>query len=130
MEQLPLVPEGALLPAPEGTVRAADMVDCAPEHERLRNYLLNDVFICDTLATALLLWARNPGQRTFVSAGGGGGGREGSAPGGARAGGARGRARRSRRPPRGAEGGGGGGRGAGAGVAAPPRQPDGAGAAI
>jgi chromosome segregation protein len=68
MEQLPLVPEAADLPAPEDTVRAVDVVGCAPEHERLRNYLLADVFLCDTLATALALWARNPGERTFVSA--------------------------------------------------------------
>ena len=70
MEQLPLTPEGARLAAPEGTLRAVEVVDCAPEHERLRNYLLNDVFLCDSLATALLLWARNPGERTFVSADG------------------------------------------------------------
>ena len=70
MEQLPLTPEGADLEAPEGTARATEAVDCAPEHERLRNYLLNDVFLCDTLATALVLWARNPGARTFVSADG------------------------------------------------------------
>jgi len=70
MEQLPLVPEPAHTPPPEGTVRAVDVVDCAPEHERLRNYLLADVFLCDSLATALLLWARNPGARTFVSADG------------------------------------------------------------
>ena len=38
---------------PEGTVRAVDVVDCAPEHERLRSYLLGDVFLCDSLATAL-----------------------------------------------------------------------------
>jgi chromosome segregation protein len=67
MEQLPLTPEGAHLGPPEGTLRAIDVVDCAPEYERLRNYLLNDVFLCDTLATALVLWARNPGARTFVS---------------------------------------------------------------
>ncbi|HUJ27494.1 MAG TPA: chromosome segregation protein SMC, partial [Myxococcales bacterium] len=83
MEQLPLVPEGAALAAPEGTVRAIDMVDCAPEHERLRNYLLNDVFICDSLATALLLWASNPGARTFVSADGEVVDREGVVSGGA-----------------------------------------------
>jgi chromosome segregation protein len=70
MEQLPLVPEGARLPPPEDTVGAVDVVGCAPEHERLRNYLLADVFLCDTLATALALWARNPGSRTFVSADG------------------------------------------------------------
>src|SRR5207245_595885 len=70
MEQLPLVPEAADLPAPEDTVRAVDVVGCAPEHERLRNYLLADVFLCDTLAAALSLWARNPGERTFVSADG------------------------------------------------------------
>src|SRR5205085_562564 len=68
MEQLPLVPEAAHLPAPEDTVRAVDVVGCAPEHERLRNYLLADVFLCDTLAGALAFWARNPGERTFVSA--------------------------------------------------------------
>ena len=83
MEQLPLVPEGARLAAPDGTVRAIEVVDCAPEHERLRNYLLNDVFICDTLATALLLWARNPGSRTFVSADGEVVDREGIVSGGA-----------------------------------------------
>ena len=65
MEQLPLVPEE--LAAPEGTTRAVDVVDCAPEHERLKRFLLADVFLVDSLATALLLWARNPGQRTFVS---------------------------------------------------------------
>ncbi|MCA1826583.1 MAG: chromosome segregation protein SMC [Myxococcales bacterium] len=70
MEQLPLTPEGAQLAPPEGTLRAVDVVDCAPEHERLRNYLLADVFLCDSLATALVLWARNPGERTFVSADG------------------------------------------------------------
>ncbi|MGE5047270.1 MAG: chromosome segregation protein SMC [Deltaproteobacteria bacterium] len=70
MEQLPLVPEPAHTPAPEGTVRAVEVVDCAPEHERLRNFLLADVFLCDSLATALALWARNPGGRTFVSADG------------------------------------------------------------
>jgi chromosome segregation protein len=70
MEQLPLVPEAADLPAPEGTVRAADVVQCAPEHEKLKRYLLADVFLCDTLATALALWARDPGERTFVSADG------------------------------------------------------------
>src|SRR5207253_5911518 len=70
MEQLPLVPEAANLPAPEGTVRAADVVHCAPEHEKLKRYLLADVFLCDTLATALALWARDPGERTFVSADG------------------------------------------------------------
>src|SRR5437868_6603263 len=70
MEQLPLVPEAADLPAPEGTVRAADVVHCAPEHEKLKRYLLADVFLCDTLATALALWARDPGERTFVSADG------------------------------------------------------------
>src|SRR5437660_892796 len=70
MEQPPLVPEAAALPAPEGTQPAVDAVDCAPEHERLRNYLLSDVFLCDSLATARLLWSRNPGERTFVSADG------------------------------------------------------------
>src|SRR5438105_270440 len=70
MEQLPLVPEAAELPAPEGTVRAADVVHCAPEHEKLKRYLLADVFLCETLATALALWARDPGERTFVSADG------------------------------------------------------------
>ncbi len=70
MEQLPLVPEEADLRAPEGTVRAVEVVDCAPEHDRLRNYLLGDVCLCDSLATALALWARNPGERTFVSADG------------------------------------------------------------
>src|SRR5207248_705990 len=33
-------------------------------------YLLGDVFLCDTLADALALWARNPGERTFVSSDG------------------------------------------------------------
>ncbi len=70
MEQLPLVPEEGDLRAPEGTVRAVEVVDCAPEHDRLRNYLLGDVCLCDSLATALALWARNPGERTFVSADG------------------------------------------------------------
>src|SRR6266478_4131282 len=70
MEQLPLVPEAADLPAPEDTVRAVDVVGCAPEHERLKRYLLADVFLCDTLAAALARWARNPGSRTFVSADG------------------------------------------------------------
>jgi len=68
MEQLPLVPEAAELPAPEGTVRAVDVVHCASEHDRLKRYLLADVFLCDTLATALALWARDPGERTFVTA--------------------------------------------------------------
>jgi chromosome segregation protein len=67
MEQLPLVPEAADLPAPEGTVRAVDVVHSAPEHERLKRYLLADVFLCDTLATALALWSRDPGERTFVT---------------------------------------------------------------
>src|SRR6266849_4893456 len=70
MEQLPLVPEAAELPAPEGTVRAVEVVHCAPEHERLKRYLLADVFLCDTLATALALWSRDPGARTFVTADG------------------------------------------------------------
>src|SRR6267142_2657126 len=70
MEQLPLVPEAAELPAPEGTVRAVDVVHCAPEHDRLKRYLLADVFLCDTLATALALWSRDPGERTFVTADG------------------------------------------------------------
>jgi len=64
-EQLPPAP--GELAAPEGTIRAVDVVDAAPEHERLRNYLLADVFLCDSLATALVLWARTPGLRTFVS---------------------------------------------------------------
>src|SRR5205085_10424821 len=81
MEQLPLVPGD--LAAPEGTVKAVDVVDCAPEHERLRNYLLSDVFLCDSLATALALWARNPGERTFVSADGEVVDREGVVSGGA-----------------------------------------------
>jgi chromosome segregation protein len=68
MEQLPLTREGADLTPPPGTVRAIDVVDCAPEHERLKRFLLGDVFLVDTLATALALWARNPGERTFVSA--------------------------------------------------------------
>ena len=67
MEQLPLVPEGEKLDAPEGSVRAIDVVECAPEHERLKRFLLADVFIVDTLASALAHWARNPGERTFVS---------------------------------------------------------------
>ena len=68
MEQLPLVPEAQRLDAPEGTIRAADVVTTlAPEHDKLRRYLLNDVFLVDTLATALALWAKNPGERTFVS---------------------------------------------------------------
>ncbi len=67
MEQLPLVPEGAQLEAPEGAIRAIDIVECAPEHERLKRFLLADVFLVDTLATALALWSRNPGARTFVS---------------------------------------------------------------
>src|SRR6267142_858385 len=70
MEQLPLVPEAASLPPPDETVGAMEVVHCSPEHDRLRNYLLADVFLCDTLATALALWARNPGARTFVSADG------------------------------------------------------------
>jgi chromosome segregation protein len=70
MEQLPLVPEAGDLPPPEGTVRAVDAAQCAPEHERLKRYLLGDVFLCDSLATALALWARDPGERTFVSADG------------------------------------------------------------
>src|SRR5207248_505235 len=65
-----LVPEAAELAAPEGTVRAVDVVQSEPEHERLKRYLLADVFLCDTLATALALWARDPGARTFVSADG------------------------------------------------------------
>src|SRR6266851_4327713 len=70
MEQLPLVPEAAELAAPEGTVRAVEVVHCAPEHVRLKRYLLADVFLCDTLATALALWSRDPGERTFVTADG------------------------------------------------------------
>src|SRR6267142_2538326 len=70
MEQLPLVPEAASLPPPDETVGAMEVVHCSPEHDRLRNYRLADVFLCDTLATALALWARNPGSRTFVSADG------------------------------------------------------------
>src|SRR3954463_9385032 len=70
MEQLALMPEPANTPPPDGTVRAVNVVDCAPEHERLRSYLLADVFLVDSLAVALLLWARNPGARTFVSADG------------------------------------------------------------
>src|SRR5205823_3042789 len=70
MEQLPLVPEAAELPAPEGTVRAVDVVHSAPEHGRLKRYLLADVFLCDTLATALALWSRDPGERTFVTSDG------------------------------------------------------------
>ncbi len=65
MEQLPLVP--LQLEAPEGCLRAVDVVDCAPEHDRLKRFLLADVFICDSMAAALSLWARNPGERTFVS---------------------------------------------------------------
>ena len=67
MEQLPLTREAWDLGTPEGTVKATEVVDCAPEHERLRSYLLSDVFICETLADALSFWARNPGLRTFVS---------------------------------------------------------------
>ena len=68
MEQLPLTAEGARLEAPEGALRAIEVVECAPEHERLKRFLLADAFLVDTLATALALWARNPGERTFVSA--------------------------------------------------------------
>jgi chromosome segregation protein len=68
MEQLPLTPEGAQLQAPEGALRAVDVVESAPEHDKLKRFLLADVFLVDTLATALALWARNPGERTFVSA--------------------------------------------------------------
>ncbi|MBS2022811.1 MAG: chromosome segregation protein SMC, partial [Deltaproteobacteria bacterium] len=68
MEQLPLTPEAAKLDAPEGAVRAIDVVDAAPEHERLKKFLLADVFLVDTLATALSLWSRTPGARTFVTA--------------------------------------------------------------
>src|SRR5262249_14109954 len=60
-----------------------DVVHCAPEHERLKRYLLADVFLCDTLATALALWARDPGKRTFVSADGEVVDREGIVSGGA-----------------------------------------------
>ncbi|GAC1599376.1 MAG: chromosome segregation protein SMC [Myxococcales bacterium] len=70
MEQLPLTAEGAQLTAAEGSIRAIDVVECAPEHDRLKRFLLADVFLVDTLATALSLWARNPGERTFVSAAG------------------------------------------------------------
>ncbi|MFL5450986.1 MAG: chromosome segregation protein SMC [Myxococcales bacterium] len=70
MEQLPLVAEALTLAAPEGTVRAVDVVECATEHERTKRFLLGDVFLCDTLASALALWARSPGERTFVSADG------------------------------------------------------------
>src|SRR6267378_4260326 len=62
--------EMAELPPPEGTVRAVDVVHSAPEHDRLKRYLLADVFLCDTLATALSLWSRDPGERTFVTADG------------------------------------------------------------
>src|SRR5205814_903385 len=58
MEQLPLVPEAADLPAPDGTVRAADVVHCAPDHEKLTRYPLAGVLPCDPLATALSLWPR------------------------------------------------------------------------
>jgi chromosome segregation protein len=68
MEQLPLTPGGTELGAPEGARAAVEVVDCAPEHENIKRYLLADVFLVDTLATALSLWSRNPGQRTFVSA--------------------------------------------------------------
>src|SRR5438270_13954281 len=88
MEQLPLVAEATDLPAPEGTVRAIDVVECAPEHERLKRYLLADVFLCDTLAAALSLWARSPGERTFVSADGEVVDKEGVVSGGALEGGA------------------------------------------
>jgi len=67
MEQLPLTPADAQLEAPPGSVRAIDVVECGPEHEKLKRFLLADVFIVDTLAGALSHWARNPGQRTFVS---------------------------------------------------------------
>ncbi len=67
MEQLPLTPADAQLAAPEGSVRAIEVVECASEHEKLKRFLLADVFIVDTLAAALAQWARNPGQRTFVS---------------------------------------------------------------
>ena len=70
MEQLELVPQPPDSQPPEGTIRAVDVVDCAPEHDRLKRYLLADVFLVDTLATALALWARDPGRRTFVSADG------------------------------------------------------------
>jgi chromosome segregation protein len=70
MEQLPLTAEGAQLTAVEGSIRAIDVVECAPDHDRLKRFLLADVFLVDTLATAISLWARNPGERTFVSAGG------------------------------------------------------------
>ncbi|TMB33593.1 MAG: chromosome segregation protein SMC [Deltaproteobacteria bacterium] len=86
MEQLPLVAEATDLPAPEGTVRAIDVVECAPEHERLKRFLLADVFLCDTLAAALSLWANNPGERTFVSADGEVVDREGIVSGGSLAG--------------------------------------------
>src|SRR6266851_3416611 len=56
----------------------ADVLKVEPRHERAveavlgdrLQLLLDDVFLCDTLATALVLWARNPGERTFVSADG------------------------------------------------------------
>jgi chromosome segregation protein len=67
MEQLPLVAEGSVLEAPPGALRAVDLVQCAPEHEKIKKFLLADVFLVDTLATALALWSRNPGARTFVS---------------------------------------------------------------
>src|SRR2546425_1623437 len=88
MEQLPLVPEAAELPAPEGTVRAVDVVHSAPEHDRLKRYLLADVFLCDTLATALALWSRDPGERTFVTSDGEVVDREGVVSGGSLGGGA------------------------------------------
>jgi chromosome segregation protein len=68
MEQLPLTPGADQLAAPEGAVHALAVVDCDARHEKIKRYLLNDVFLVDTLATALALWAKNPGQRTFVSA--------------------------------------------------------------
>jgi chromosome segregation protein len=70
MEQLPLTAEGAQLTAGEGSIRAIDVVECAPDHDRLKRFLLGDVFLVDTLATAISFWARNPGERTFVSAAG------------------------------------------------------------
>ena len=44
---------------------ATDVVECAPEHERLKRFLLADVFLVDTFATALSLWARTPGARAI-----------------------------------------------------------------
>ncbi len=67
MVQLPLTMEAMRLEAPEGTRAATEVVTALPEHERLKRYLLGDVFLVDTLADALAFWAKSPGERTFVS---------------------------------------------------------------